>query len=86
MMVILAPLLVIGQQNNSIASGDGSGVFDSISILSPTSTTAVVIAPSTSAIGNINPTPLIGSISNYITSEQSNQFVGMKLYYMLLLW
>ena len=75
-LVVLLPLLVYGQ-NGSI-SGDGSGMFDSsaISLLSPTSTTAVVIAPSTSATGNINPSPLVGT-NDYITSEQSDLFVGM---------
>jgi len=75
---LLFPLLVIGQ-NGSI-SGDGSGVFDSsISLLIPTSTIGVIVAPSTSAAGNISPSPLIGTISNYITSEQSDLFVGMSI-------
>ena len=76
-IVGLAPLFVC--QNNDSSSGDGSGVDDSsMSLINPT--TAVVIEPSTSAIENINPTPL-ASISDYITSEQSQQFVGMLLNY-----
>lgn len=79
-VVVSWPLLVYGQ-NDSI-SGDGSGMFDpsGISLLSPTSTTNVIIAPSTSATGNIIPSPLIG-VNDYITSEQSELFVGMCLIY-----
>ena len=73
----LSALLVTGQ-NDSI-SGDGSGMFDtSVTLLSPTSTT-LIIAPSTSAAGIISPSPLIGTTSDYITSEQSALFVGMLL-------
>ena len=75
LVVLWRPLLVIGQNGSN--SGDGSGMFDSsgISLLSPTSTTAIIIAPSTSAADNINPSPLIGT-SYYITTEQSDLFVG----------
>lgn len=78
-LVVSWPLLAYGQ--NDSVSGDGSGMFDSsgISLLSPTSTTAAIIAPSTSAIGTIIPSPLIG-VTDYITSEQSELFVGMCIY------
>ena len=77
-LLVVWPLLVYSQNGSS---GDGSGMFDSsgVSLLSPTSTTAVVIAPSTSVTGNIIPSPLIGT-NNYITSEQSDLFVGMCHY------
>lgn len=78
-LVGLSALLVRGQNSSNI-SGDGSGMFDSsVTLLSPTSTT-VIIAPSTSATGIINPSPLIGTTGNYITSQQSSLFVGMLFY------
>jgi len=72
LLVVLYPSLVTSQ------NGSGSGMFNSsdISMLIPTSTTALVIAPSTSATGNINPSPLVGT-RDYITSGQSSLFVGM---------
>ena len=72
LLAVLYPSLVIGQ------NGSGSGMFDTsdISMLSPTSTTALIIAPSTSATRAINPSPLLGS-RDYITSGQSSLFVGM---------
>ena len=75
-ILVVWPLLIYGQNDSS---GDGSGMFNSsgISLLSPTSTTDVIIAPSTSATGNIIPSPLIG-VNDYITSEQSELFVGMS--------
>ena len=77
-LVGLLALLVRGQNSN--ISGDGSGMFDSsVTLLSPTSTT-VIIAPSTSATGIINPSPLIGTTGNYISSQQSSLFVGMLFY------
>lgn len=68
--------LITGQNS----SGDGSGVFDSSSLLNPTASTAVIIAPSTSATGNTDPipTPLAGNPRDYITSVQSDLFVGMS--------
>lgn len=85
-LVGLSALLVSGQ--NDSVSGDGSGLFDSsVSLLSPTSSTIIIIAPSTSATGFINPSPLIGTSSDYITSDQSDLFVGMRLILtILLLW
>lgn len=77
--IILSSSLLVICQNDSI-SGDGSGMFNSsISLLNPTSTIGVIVASSTSAAGNINPSPLIGAISDYINSEQSHLFVGMVL-------
>ena len=78
-LVGLSALFVTGQ--NDSVSGDGSGLFESsVSLISPTSSTLIIIPPSTSATGNIIPSPLIGN-NDYITSELSDFFVGMSSYF-----